>query len=60
MSNEIVWKKVVTPNNDFLCKKCRSANLVYHEKESFCGGYDYFCYKCEDCNHQWKSEGIDS
>lgn len=60
MSNEIVWKKVVTPENWFVCRKCRSANLMYYEKESYCGGYDYFYYKCEDCKHQWQSEGIDS
>lgn len=35
MPDNINWKKVETKNNDFLCKKCKSNDLKYHEKESF-------------------------
>lgn len=59
MSDEQVWKKVETPKNDFVCKKCKSTNLVYRIKESFCGSYDDIQYHCEDCNHYWIAEGID-
>jgi DNA-directed RNA polymerase subunit M/transcription elongation factor TFIIS len=60
MSNEKAWKPVVTPDNSFVCRKCKSHDLVYRNKESFCGGYDDIEYKCETCKHYWISEGIDS
>jgi len=60
MTDNIKWKKVETENNDFLCKKCKSNDLKYHEEESFCGSWDFFVYHCNSCGYSWKSEGIDS
>lgn len=60
MSSESSWKKVETPDNSFVCRKCKSHNLVYRDIESSCGGYDDIQYHCENCKYSWYSEGIDS
>ncbi len=42
------------------CRKCKGTNVTVKEWESSCGGYLDYKYACDDCNHTWWVDGIDS
>jgi hypothetical protein len=43
-----------------LCRKCNTESVSVRLWESSCGGYEDYHFKCNNCNHSWWIEGIDS
>lgn len=59
-SKEIEEWVLVDPKYQYPCRRCKSLNLGYRVKESYCGGHEDCQYLCFDCNYDWWVDGIDS
>ncbi len=42
------------------CQKCGKDDIEFMERESSCGGYDDYKYRCRACGHSWWVDGPDA